>query len=417
MERHRRVYAWGQSMLAHLYHDLEEYVFGQGCSLMTCTLLQVWILEHFTCTRPVGFPLSTMSERPRVFAYPLTSEWRFGYLLYWRVIFDRLTSEVIVWRPYLLMHRWDGMERQLACLQRNRLLRGRYAHIIVPFYFDRVWRQFGLEQCVPADVPIYTRHSQVLPRPGAVARPMVDDIETTELEGSDQDVVTEYSAEPRAQRRYVSWFMRSYPGPIFPPDHPTGYPGPWRHGDRDEDKGSRLEELEEVEGHEEAGDPNPPTGDYPNDEEEEDEDADREEDEEDAGDEADEDEDEDDEEESDAAPHHSGDDTIALDPPLIPQQEEQEAIWRPVTSTVQPTPIVDREWRSLIQQAMTDISMISQIPSSSQIAYRPQGNVGWHEDLFFPFQVQVDIWRERERVLSEDLQLAWQRERVLSEDL
>ncbi|GLJ50105.1 hypothetical protein SUGI_1065780 [Cryptomeria japonica] len=256
MERHRRVYAWGRSMLAHLYHDLEEYVFGQGCSLMTCTLLQVWILEHFTCTRPIGFPLSTASERPRVFAYPLTSKWRFGDLLYWRVIFDRLTVEVTVWRPYLRMHRWDGMERQLACLQRNRLLRGRYAHIIVPFNFDRVRRQFGLEQCVPADVPIYTRHSRVLPRPRAVARPTIDDIETTNLEGSDQDVVTDYSTEPGAQRRYVSWFIRSYLGPIFPPDHPTGYPGPWRHGDQDEDQGSRSEEPEEGE---EAGDPDPPT--------------------------------------------------------------------------------------------------------------------------------------------------------------
>ncbi|XP_059064022.1 uncharacterized protein LOC131856344 [Cryptomeria japonica] len=76
-----------------------------------------------------------------------------------------------------------------------------------------------------------------------------------------------------------------------------------------------------------------------------------------------------------------------------------------------------QEWRSLIQQAMTDISMIAQIPSSSQIAYRPQGNAGRHEDLFSPFRVQVDIWRERERVLSKDVQRAQQRERVLSEDL
>ncbi|GLJ55446.1 hypothetical protein SUGI_1190540 [Cryptomeria japonica] len=105
------------------------------------------------------------------------------------------------------------------------------------------------------------------------------------------------------------------------------------------------EEPEEGEGHEEAGDPDPPTGDQPSDGEEEDEDADREEDEEDAGDDGDEDEDDDDEEddkeedrddeeESDAAPHHSGDDTIALDPPLIPQQGEQEVIRRPITSTI-----------------------------------------------------------------------------------
>ncbi|XP_059075756.1 uncharacterized protein LOC131875450 [Cryptomeria japonica] len=238
--------------------------------------------------------------------------------------------------------------------------------------------------------------------------------------------------------------MRSYPRPIFPPDHPTDHPGPWRHGDRDEDQGSRSEEPEEGEGHEEAGDPDPPTGDQPSaeEEEEEEEDTDRDEDEEDAGEDADEDEDEDDEEEeeeeeeedrddeegSDAAPHHSGDDTIALDPPFIPQKGEHEAIRRPVSSTVQSTPVVHRlfergepsssqshmlpyhdpywregdpanvqEWRSLIQQAVIDISTMAQISSSSQIAYRPQGNAGQHEDLFSPFRVQVDIWRERER--------------------
>lgn len=28
MERHQRVFSWGWIMLAHLYHDLGEYVFG-----------------------------------------------------------------------------------------------------------------------------------------------------------------------------------------------------------------------------------------------------------------------------------------------------------------------------------------------------------------------------------------------------
>lgn len=65
-----------------------------------------------------------------------------------------------------------------------------------------------------------------------------------------------------------------------------------------------------------------------------------------------------------------------------------------------------QEQHSLIQQAVTDISMMAQIPSSSQVAYRPQENAGRHDDLFSPFRVQVEIWRERERALSEDLQRA-----------
>ncbi|XP_057863633.2 histone chaperone ASF1-like [Cryptomeria japonica] len=119
--------------------------------------------------------------------------------------------------------------------------------------------------------------------------------------------------------------MRSYPGPIFPPDHPTGHPGPWRHGDRDEDQGSRSEEPEEREGHEEAGGPDPPIGDQPSaeDEEGEEDDIDRDDDEENEDvdeDEDDEEEEDRDEEESDAALHHSGDDTIALDPSLFPKR-------------------------------------------------------------------------------------------------
>ncbi|GLJ28678.1 hypothetical protein SUGI_0565090 [Cryptomeria japonica] len=197
-------------------------------------------------------------------------------------------------------------------------------------------------------------------------------------------MVTDYAAYPGAQRRYLSWFVRTYPGPIFPPDHPTGHPGPWRHGDRDEDQGSRSEEPEEGEGHEEAGGPDPPIGDQPSAEEEEEveeDDTDRDDDEEDEGDEE--------EEESDAAPHHSGDDTIVLDPPVIPQKGEHEAIRRPVpiahrsfergepsSSQSQMLPYHDpywregdpanvQEWRSLIQQAVTDISTTAQIPSSS----------------------------------------------------
>lgn len=150
MERHRRVYSWVWSMLAHLYHNLGEYVFGQGC-----TLLQVWMLEHITCTRPGGAPIELVPEQPRVYAYSLTHEWRFSDLLYWRLSLDRLTAGRIIWRPYLRMSMWVGIRKQMFNMQRNRLLEERYSHIVIPFYFDQVQWQFGFKQCVPTNVPVY----------------------------------------------------------------------------------------------------------------------------------------------------------------------------------------------------------------------------------------------------------------------
>lgn len=140
------------------------------------------------------------------------------------------------------------------------------------------------------------------------------------------------------------------------PDHLIGHSIPWRHGDKDEDQGSRLEEPEEgdIVGHEEARDPDSPirdqntvTEEEEEEEEEDDVDGDDEEDEEDEEDE-DEDEDvdgDDEEEELDAAPHHSRDDTIALDPPLVPLKGEKEAIQRPASSSIQPTPTVHRSFK------------------------------------------------------------------------
>lgn len=155
MERHKRLYSWGQSMLSNLYHDLGEYMFGQGCSMMTCTLLQVQIFKHIMCTRPTRVPLDLVLKQPRVFSYPLTHEWQFGDLLYWILIIDRLTVDAIRWRPYLNMYMWVGIPRQLFCMQRNHQLEGWYSHIAIPFYFDQIWLQFEFEQCVPIDVPIY----------------------------------------------------------------------------------------------------------------------------------------------------------------------------------------------------------------------------------------------------------------------
>lgn len=54
-----------------------------------------------------------------------------------------------------------------------------------------------------------------------------------------------------------------------------------------------------------------------------------------------------------------------------------------------------QEWRSLIQNAVTNLIVTMHIPSSSQIAHRSQRNTRWHKDLFSPIQTEVDVLRER----------------------
>lgn len=73
--------------------------------------------------------------------------------------------------------------------------------------------------------------------------------------------------------------------------------------------------------------------------EDDDEDEAQEEEEEDKEDEEDE---EIEEDESNAVPHHSGDDTIALDPLSLPSQAEKDPIMGPDSSPHQPMPTMQR---------------------------------------------------------------------------
>ena len=50
MESDRVIVSWGRNMLAHLYHDLSQLVRFRCESLIVCTLLQVWMFEHYACT-------------------------------------------------------------------------------------------------------------------------------------------------------------------------------------------------------------------------------------------------------------------------------------------------------------------------------------------------------------------------------
>lgn len=105
---------------------------------------------------------------------------------------DRLTASEIIWRTYLKMSMWARLRRQMFNIKRNHLLEGWYSHIVIPLYFDQVWQQFGFEQCVPNDMPIYIRYSQVMSRIGSILRPTSDEIDIIDLDGLDQDIATDY---------------------------------------------------------------------------------------------------------------------------------------------------------------------------------------------------------------------------------
>ncbi|XP_059066553.1 uncharacterized protein LOC131857830 [Cryptomeria japonica] len=91
------------------------------------------------------------------------------------------------------------------------------------------------KQCVPIDVPIYIRYSRVTPRLGSILRPTSDEIDITDSDGSDRDIMTNYKDDVGTHQRYITWWGRIYPRAIFPIDYPRGKPEPWRHiGDKEE---------------------------------------------------------------------------------------------------------------------------------------------------------------------------------------
>lgn len=71
MEKHRTMYTWERNILVHLYYDLGKFSFRDIDSMVHCMLLQVWCLEHITCTRLTGFPCTLAPRYPHEFNYPL----------------------------------------------------------------------------------------------------------------------------------------------------------------------------------------------------------------------------------------------------------------------------------------------------------------------------------------------------------
>lgn len=152
---------------------------------------------------------------------------------------------------------------------------------------------------------------------------------------SDWDIATNYIHDVGAHRRYITWWGRIYLRDIFPADFPRGNPRPWRHAsveddsDTSEDLGeANINDQQDDAGEQEASgdgdDSNAGKGDQDgydegDGEEEDDDDVDEDDEEGEEGEEVE-------ENESDVVPHHSGDDTISLDPPGIPSRGEKDPL-------------------------------------------------------------------------------------------
>ncbi|XP_059065566.1 protein MAIN-LIKE 1-like [Cryptomeria japonica] len=88
-----RRFAWGSTMLAHLYRGLHEVVYlGYGSLSAGMTLLQVWCWEHIPAARP-------LADRDRLvgcaYAYGyrgLVVQCKLGKLEHWRRVLDDIDT-------------------------------------------------------------------------------------------------------------------------------------------------------------------------------------------------------------------------------------------------------------------------------------------------------------------------------------
>lgn len=151
---HRMRYAWGMCMLVQLYHDLHWIVYLGGSSLSAgATLLQVWAWEHIAIMR-LELVLSRPATRPYVFRYRgRPTQHMMGKLDYWRWVLDDV--ETVTWRPYLDCDDWDEDDIELGYLVNLMYLIRKSSKILERFLFPRIYRQYGIVQCMPQGVAHY----------------------------------------------------------------------------------------------------------------------------------------------------------------------------------------------------------------------------------------------------------------------
>ncbi|KAI8544312.1 hypothetical protein RHMOL_Rhmol08G0286700 [Rhododendron molle] len=136
-------YGWGSSCLAYLYRNL-----GHASRRKTkqiggfLILLEAWINEHFPTLHPVVDPEYT-EDLPRARRWCLHSESGTSVQHYRRVLDDLLVDEVI----------FDPYKDRRQNFQEIAFYTGpiRAMSVVEPYLPDRVLRQFGLLQRIPAD--------------------------------------------------------------------------------------------------------------------------------------------------------------------------------------------------------------------------------------------------------------------------
>lgn len=76
-----------------------------------------------------------------------------GKLEYWRRIVDDI--EAVTWRPYLDCDAWDDDDIELGFLSDSMYLIGKSPRVLERFLFRRVYRQYGIVQCMLLGVAHY----------------------------------------------------------------------------------------------------------------------------------------------------------------------------------------------------------------------------------------------------------------------
>lgn len=145
-------YGWGASALAFLYRQL-----GQASRRDTkqlsgfLTLLEAWIDEHFPVFNPVANPDYT-EDLPRALRWVSRRESGTSQS-YYRKLLDDIGADQVIFNPY---------QKRRQVVPSNAFYTGpiRAMHIVEPHLPDRVLRQFGLVQQIPADPIAPTRVSR-----------------------------------------------------------------------------------------------------------------------------------------------------------------------------------------------------------------------------------------------------------------
>lgn len=145
MLSHGTRFAWGPCMLAHLYHDLHQFVYLGGCEISAgVTLLQIWAYKHITMIRLICY-MGRGARQSYVHMYSmLVSKHWLGKMDYWGHVIDDI--DIVIWQPYLDCEPWEEGETNLPYYYQTRCLIGRTTYIIERNFVDSLSRQFNRVQ-------------------------------------------------------------------------------------------------------------------------------------------------------------------------------------------------------------------------------------------------------------------------------